>query len=145
MHRSCVPFISQEHFDSIQWPTLKPIIEELWRRGRQTLFYAEGKWGAHLKDFATLPEKSIVFHCDRDDIFEVSRVLGHKFCISGGIPNMLLAYGKPQEVRDHVKKVIQGVTKNGSYILDASAIVQNDATIENVKAMTEAGREYGAY
>jgi uroporphyrinogen-III decarboxylase len=145
MHRSCVPFISQEHFDSIQWPTLKPIIEELWRRGRQTLFYAEGKWGPHLKAFATLPEKSIVFHCDRDDIFEASRILSPKFCVSGGIPNMMLAYGKPQEVRDHVKKVIQYVTKNGSYILDASDIVQNDATVENVKAMTEAGREFGAY
>jgi len=145
MHRACVPFISQEHFDNIHWPTLKPIIEELWKNGRQTLFYAEGKWGAHLKTFATLPERSIVFHCDRDDVFEVHRALGHKFCISGGVPNMMLAYGKPQEVRECVKKIIQGVARDGGYILDASAIVQNDAKVENMKAMTEAGREYGQY
>jgi len=145
MHRGCVPFISFDHFNNIFWPTLKPIILELWKRGKQVLFYAEGKWAAHLKTFAELPEKSIVFHVDRDDVFEVSKVLGHKFCISGGIPNFLLAYGKPQEVRDQVKKVIQGVTRNGSYICDASAIVQNDATVENMKAMTEAAREYGTY
>lgn len=28
---------------------MKPIIEELWRQGHQTLFYAEGDWG-HLRD-----------------------------------------------------------------------------------------------
>jgi hypothetical protein len=145
MHRSCVPFISHDHFDNIHWPTLKPIIEELWKRGRQTLFYAEGKWGPHLKTFATLPEKSIVFHCDRDDVFEVKKALGHKFCISGGIPNFMLAYGKPREVRDYVKKVITGVAKDGGYIMDASAIMQNDSTVENVRAMTEATREYGVY
>ena len=48
---------------------------------------------------AELPEGSIVFHCDRDDIFEAHRALGHKFCISGGVPNYLLAYGTPDEVR----------------------------------------------
>jgi uroporphyrinogen-III decarboxylase len=145
MHRGCVPFISFEHFNTIFWPTLKPIILELWKRGHQVLFYAEGKWAAHLKTFAELPEKSIVFHVDRDDVFEVKKVLGSKFCISGGIPNFMLAYGKPAEVRAHVKKVIEGVAKDGGYILDASAIVQNDATVENMKAMTEAGREYGVY
>jgi hypothetical protein len=39
MHRGCVPFISQEQFNSLYWPTLKPIIERLWAAGHQTLFY----------------------------------------------------------------------------------------------------------
>ncbi|MCX7826854.1 MAG: hypothetical protein N2689_15045, partial [Verrucomicrobiae bacterium] len=38
MHRGCVPFISFEHFETIFWPTPKPIVEELWARGHQTLF-----------------------------------------------------------------------------------------------------------
>lgn len=146
MHRGCVPFINFEQFDNLFWPTLKPIILELWKNGHQTLFYAEGKWGAHLKTFANdLPDGSIVFHCDRDDVFEVHKVLGHKFCISGGIPNHLLAFGKPQDVRDYVRKVIKEVAQDGGYIMDASAIVQNDATIENMKALTETTREYGVY
>ena len=145
MHRGCVPFITQDHFDTIFWPTLKPIIEELWKRGHQTLFYAEGKWGAHLKNFAELPAGSIVYHCDRDDIFQVHRELGDKFCISGGVPNYLLAYGTPEEVRACCKKIIDGVAGNGGYIMDAGAIIQNDAQIENVKAMTDFTREYGVY
>ena len=52
MHRGCVPFINPRQFDSHYWPTLKPCIEEFWKNGHQTLFYAEGKWAAHLGAFA---------------------------------------------------------------------------------------------
>ncbi len=145
MHRGGVPFVGPEVFDNIYWPTLKPIIESLWSEGLQTLFYAEGDWNYHLGSFAELPEQSIILHADRGDIFEAHKVLGHKFCLSGGLPNTLLSYGTPDEVRDCCKKIIDGVAQDGGYIMDASAILQNDAKVENVKAMTEFTREYGVY
>ena len=145
MHRGCVPFVNPEHFERIFWPTLKPILQEIWRHGHQVLFYAEGKWGAHLKRFAELPDASIIYHVDRDDIFEVHKVLGHKFALSGGIPNDLLAFGTPKQIREVCKKVIDGVGRDGGYIMDASAIVQNDARVENIRAMTDFTREYGVY
>jgi len=145
MHRGCVPFFSQEHFDKFYWPTLKPIIEEIWAHGHQVLFYAEGDWNAHLKSFVELPDQSIVYHVDRSDIFEAHKIVGHKFCISGGIPNTLLSYGTEKEIRDYCKKVIDCIAGDGGYIMDASAIIQNDAKIENIKAMTDFTRDYGAY
>jgi len=145
MHRGCVPFVSREHFEKLYWPTLKPIIEEIWARGHQVLFYAEGDWNAHLDSFSELPDQSIVYHVDMGDIFEVHKAIGHKFCISGGIPNYLLSLGTEDEVRDSCKKVIDGVARDGGYIMDASAIIQNDAKVENVKAMTDFTREYGVY
>ena len=48
-------------------PRCKPIVEALWAQGNQMLFYAEGKWDAHLERFAELPAGSIVYHVDRDD------------------------------------------------------------------------------
>ena len=96
---ACVPFVSPEQFKNIYWPTVKPIIEELWADGHQTLFYAEGKWDHHLESFAELPDRSIVYHVDQGDIFKAHQVLGQKFCLSGGIPNVLLAFGTPDEVR----------------------------------------------
>jgi len=145
MHRGCVPFVTQEQFETVYWPTLRPIIEELWIHGKQVLFYAEGDWNSHLEAFAELPDQSIVYHCDKADIFEVHRVLGKKFCISGGIPNFLLTYGTPDEVKARCKEVIVGVAGGGGYIMDASAIIQNDATIGNVRAMTECTLEHGVY
>jgi hypothetical protein len=120
MHRGCVPFVSRKHFEKFYWPTLKPI-------------------------FAELPDASIVYHFDMGDIFHVHKVLGHKFCITGGIPNFLLSYGTEQEVRDYCKKVIDGVARDGGYIMDAGAIMQNDTKVENMRAMTDFTREYGVY
>ncbi len=145
MHRGCVPFVSPKQFQSHYWPTLRPCIEEFWKHGNQTMFYAEGKWDHHLDDFATLPERSILFHVDQGDIFLAHKKLHHKFALSGGIPNVLLSYGKPDEVRAHCRKVIDGVAKDGGYIMDASAIMQDDTSIENLRALTDFTREYGVY
>jgi len=145
MHRGCVPFVSPEQFEKYNWSTLKPIIEEIYRHGHQVLFYAEGNWDAHLQSFLELPAGSIVYHVDQGDIFKAHRTIGHKFCISGGVPNYLLGRGSPEEIRQICKKIIDGVAGDGGYIMDAGAIIQNDARIENVKAMTEFTREYGVY
>jgi hypothetical protein len=145
MHRGCVPFLSPPQFEKFYWPTLRWIVEGLWARGHQTLFYAEGDWTANLKYFAELPERAIVFHVDRSDIFAAHRTLGEKFCLSGGVPNDLLAFGTPQDVRACCKKIIDGVARQGGYIMDASAIMQDDTNVENLRAMTDFTREYGVY
>jgi uroporphyrinogen-III decarboxylase len=145
MHRGCTPFISKEHFETLYWPTLRPIVDALWAQGNQVLFYAEGKWDSHLERFAELPAGSIVYHIDRSDPDLVHSVLGKKFCLSGGVPNTLLAFSKPDEVKAHCRKLIETIGADGGFIMDASAIMQNDATLENLKAMTDATREYGVY
>jgi hypothetical protein len=145
MHRGCVPFVNPKQFASHNWPTLKPIIEEFWKHGHQTLFYAEGKWKHHLDAFRELPDRSIVFHCDQDDVFEVHRKLHDKFAISGGIPNTLLSFGKSDEVRDFCRRVLAEVARDGGYILDAGAIMQDDTSIDNVRVMTQTAREFGVY
>jgi hypothetical protein len=145
MHRGCVPFINPKQFASHNWPTLKPIIEEFWKQGHQTLFYAEGKWKHHFDAFRELPDRSIVFHCDQDDIFEAHKKLHDKFALSGGIPNVLLSFGKADEVRAFCRRVLEEVARDGGYIMDAGAIMQDDTSIENLQALTETTREYGAY
>ncbi len=145
MHRGCVPFINPRQFDSHYWPTLKPCIEEFWKNGHQTLFYAEGKWKHHFGAFRELPDRSIVFHCDRDDVFEAHKSLHDKFALSGGIPNTLLSFGKPDEVREFCLRVIREVAQEGGYIMDAGAIMQDDTSIENMRVMTDVCREHGGY
>ena len=145
MHRGCIPFVSKGQFESHYWPTVKPIVEELWCQGHQTLFYAEGNWDAHLESFKELPDLSIVYHVDIGNILKVHRELGHKFCLSGGVPNYLLGYGTPAQVRASCKQIIDAVAQDGGYIMDASAIMQNDTREENLRALTEFTREYGVY
>lgn len=143
LHRGTL--FSAEMYQKFFWPPLKYMIEELWKTGIQTLWYGEGDWGKWMKYTAQLPERSIVYHVDQEDIFEAHKFLGDKFCISGGIPNDLLAFGTPEEVKERCKKVLKTVAKNGGYIMDAGAILQSDTKAENLKAMTEAISEYGVY
>ncbi|MBM3211743.1 hypothetical protein FJZ33_05970, partial [Candidatus Poribacteria bacterium] len=145
LHRGCAPFMSYQAYEKFYWPTLKQIIEGIYSEGHQVLFYAEGNWDQNLKYTAQLPDKSIIYHVDRGDIMEVHKAVGHKFCLSGGIPNDLLTYGTPDQVREACKMIIDGVAKDGGYIMDAGAIIQQDAKIENVKAMTDFTLEYGKY
>ncbi len=145
MHRGGKPFVSEGIFESHYWATTKPIVEEFFRRGKQTLFYAEGAWHYHFDSFRELPDASIIYHADRDDIFETHKRLGDKFCLSGGLPNTLLSFDTPQNVRSFTKKIITEVAANGGYVMDSSAIMQNDTKIENFSALCEACREYGVY
>jgi len=145
MHRGATGFFSEEVFKKFYWPTVREITEEIFRAGYQTIFYAEGTWGKNLKYFLELPEGSIIFHCDKDDIFEVHKVLGKKFAISGGVPNDMLTFGTPEDIRIRVKKLIETVGRDGGFILDAEAIMQQDIKKENFKAMAEACAEYGVY
>jgi len=48
-------------------------------------------------------------------------------------------------VRDHCRQVIDGVARDGGYIMDASAIMQNDTKPDNLRALTDYTREYGVY
>jgi uroporphyrinogen-III decarboxylase len=71
--------------------------------------------------------------------------LGGRFCLSGNVPVTLLSYGKPAEVRDYCKKLIDEVASDGGFIMDAAGVMFADARDENVRAMIETTREYGVY
>ena len=105
---------------------MKPLIEELWRNGHQTMFYAEGNWDAHLDAFRELPDRSIVYHIDRGTPLLTHRTLHDKFALSGGVNNVTLALGTPEQVRQEVKTLIETVGREGGFIMDASAIMQNE-------------------
>ena len=145
MHRGGVPFVTPDQFSNVYWPTVRPIIEELWRGGHQTMFYAEGNWDAHLDAFRKLPERSIVYHIDRGDPQTIHDKLHDKFAISGGVSNVTLAVGTPEQVREEVRRLINILGRDGGYIMDASAIMQNDTRPENMRAMVEATRAFGVY
>jgi len=94
---------------------------------------------------AELPDRSIIYHVDQGDITKTHRILGDRFCLSGGVSNVILAHGTPNDVRRRCKEVIDIAARDGGYIMDSSAIMQNDAKVENLKAMTDFTREYGVY
>ena len=144
-HRGCVPFISREMFDNIFWPTLKPIFEEIIRRGHQILFYGEGNWEAHYDNLLELPAQGIIYHIDKGCPAYAARKLKDKFAISGGLSYDVLARGTEADVRAHMKSLFDAVKSGGGYILDATALMLSDIKPENVKAAVDYTMEHGVY
>lgn len=145
LHRGSFPFLNPKQWNTFYWPTLKKVIETLWSMGKRTLFYAEGNWTPYLEQIAELPEKSIIFQIDTTDMHQAKKILGGRFCLSGNVPNTLLAYGKPAEVKDYCKKLIDELAGDGGFIMDTGGVMQWDAKEENIRALIEVTREYGVY
>ncbi len=54
----------------------------------------------------------------------------------------MLVGGSPEQVREHWKRLIETVAKDGAFIMDASAGL-DDARADNAQALFDATREYG--
>ncbi len=145
LHRGAFPFLNPKQWHEFYWPSLKKVIEAFWAKGKRTYFFAEGNWTPYLEAIAELPEKSIVFHVDMTDIVQAKKILGGRFCLSGNVPNTMLSLGKPDEVRDYVKRLIYDYAGDGGFIVDSAAVIQSDAKEENIRALIDATREHGVY
>jgi uroporphyrinogen-III decarboxylase len=86
----------------------------------------------------------VVWWFDRTDMSRAKRILGDRNCISGNVPTSLLCTGTPQEIKEYCRKLIEVCAPGGGYILNGGASVHN-TTAENLRAMMEAAKEYGAY
>lgn len=144
-HRGCVPFFTKKTFDTIFWPTLKPVFEEIISQGHQILFYGEGKWEAHYESLRELPTGSIIYHLDKGDPKKCADAFKGKFAISGGVNYDVLARGNEEDVRNHLKDLFSVMKPGGGYILDATALMLHDIDPKNVKTAIDYTMEHGAY
>jgi hypothetical protein len=144
-HRGCTPFFSQETFDTIFWPTLKPVFEEIISKGYQILFYGEGKWENHYQSLLELPAGSIIYHLDKGDPAKAAKAFKGKFAISGGLSYDVLARGNADDVRRHMKELFEIMKPDGGYILDATAMMLHDIKPKNLEVAVEYTLEHGVY
>ncbi len=133
-------------FEKFYWPTLKAVLLGLINEG--TYLFVEGGYGKRLGRNYRLPGYSNTGHTiwmfDHTDMKEVKRKLGGWACFGGNVPGSLLKAGKPQEIENYVKELIDGVAQDGGYILANGAVLDN-TTPENLHAMLDTGKKYGVY
>lgn len=144
MHKGSEGFMSDAHYREFYWPSLRQAIEEMVEMGVIPVVYCEGDDTSRLEYFAEVPPGKVIFHFAQMDMARAKDVLGDIACISGNVPNRLLLTGTPDEVRDYCKFLIDVVGKDGGFIMDTAALL-DEAKVENVKAMFEFTREYGRY
>ena len=126
MHRGGVPFISPEIFSNVYWPTVKPIIEELWDDGIRRFSTPKASGTSHLEAFrrTARPEHRLPRgpgrhfqgppHAGR----QVLPQRRHSQCAAG----LRQARGSPGPLQEGDR----GRGPDGGYIMDAGAIMQNE-------------------
>ena len=109
----------------------------------QSLF-AEGGFNTRLESVNEFRKGSVTWYFDQTDMFQAKKILGDRCCIQGNVPSSLLYTGKPEDVKEYCRKLIEVCGKGGGFILSAGSVAE-DPKLENVRAMMEAVREYGVY
>ncbi len=145
LHKCPESFMSPEQFKTFYWPGLRKVMLALIDQGLTPYLLLEGKWGSgRLEVISDIPKGKVIYHFEAVDMHEAKEILGKIACIKGNVPNSLLVTGTPQEVKDYCKKLIDVVGRDGGFIMDAGAII-DEAKPENIKAMTDFTKKYGVY
>lgn len=132
-----------EIFERFEWPFLQRYVDAFISEGITPWLHLDTDWGINLPYFKKLPRRKCV--CDLDsttDIFRAKEILGGHMCISGDVPAALLTLGKPNEVEDYCKKLIDEVGAGGGFMLTTGCECPVDVKPENLKAMIETGKSY---
>lgn len=143
-HRGSDGFMSLKQFEEFYWPGLKQVILAAIDRGIIPCIFFEGDWTQRLEYLLELPKGKIMAHLDSTDIFRAKDVLKGHMCIRGNFPGSILTAGTPDDVKEHVKKLIDYVGKDGGYVM-CPRVVPDEAKPENLHAMIDFTKEYGVY
>ncbi|HSW58959.1 MAG TPA: uroporphyrinogen decarboxylase family protein [Dehalococcoidales bacterium] len=137
-------FLSKKQFDTFYWPTFKKLVWELCNRGGTPYIFFEGRFDSRLEYLLEFPKGKFVARFDNTDIFRAKEILKGHCCIEGNIPSSLLQVGTKDEVIAYCKKLIDGVGKDGGYIISPRSST-DEVKPENLKAMIDFTKEYGVY
>ena len=77
---------------------------------------------------------------------EIKRKYGDRVALMGGIDAVNEVYlSNPKAIRKMVKERLEIYKPGGGYIMDGSNSLVYETPVENVRALAEAGLEFGAY
>jgi len=143
LHKGTGGFMSNKQFAEFYWPTLKEVMMGLVNEGLVPLPFAEGDYEPRLEIIKDMPRSSTIWFFEHMDMAKAKKVLGHT-CIAGNVPVTLMVTGKPAEVKERCRQLIEICAPGSGYILTAGAFM-DIGNPDNLRAMMEAAREYGVY
>lgn len=136
-------YYRREVFERFEWPFLQRYVHAFVDAGITPWLHLDTDWIMNLPYFKHLPRGKCVLDLDgTTDIFRAKEILKDHICISGDVPAALLALGKPEEVVDYCKRLIDVVGAGGGFMLTTGCECPVDVKPENLRAMVETGLHY---
>ena len=145
-NRASASYISPRMFEEFAWPYFQKEVLAVIEAGFTPVIHLDGNWTPMAKYFRAFPKATCLFHLDdQNDIFKWKEILGDHSALMGNVAASLLAFGTPEQVDAHCRKLIETVGEGGGFILANACALPYDAKIENVQAMIRASEKYGRY
>ena len=144
LHKGDDTFMSDKQFEKFYWPSLKKYADALIAEGIMPNMFAEGKYSRRLNYISDFPKGWVHWIFDQTDMAKAKQLVGSNCSISGNIPTSVMCTGKPKDVKEYCRKLIETCAPGGGYML-AGGASGTETTTENLKAIMEAALEYGKY
>lgn len=143
LHKGAEGFMSLEQFRTFYWPPLKEVMKGIMDEGLVPMPLFEGEYTSRLEVIREIPEAKAIYWFERVDLPKARDALRGRVCFKGNVPVTLLYAGSPDDVRDYVRELIDLWGREGGLIVDCG-IWFDEARAENVRAMVEFTKSYGA-
>jgi uroporphyrinogen-III decarboxylase len=143
LHKGTGGFMSNRQFEEFYWPSLKKVMMGLINEGLIPMPFAEGDYEPRLEIIRDMPRSSVIWFFEKMDMAKAKKILGGHTCFAGNVPVTVMCTGRPEEVKQRCRELIKICAPGGGYILTASAFM-DIGNPENLRAMMEAAKEYGA-
>ena len=144
LHCGFDTFMSPANYERIYWPCLKKCILSVIDSGMTPVVFCEGAYNTRLEVLCDVPKGKVVYAFENVDIKRAKETVGTVACITGSVPNALLAFGTAEQVVAETRRQIEILAPGGGFIMDCSMILDN-AKHENMRAWREATYLYGKY
>ncbi len=144
LHKGNKTFMSTKQFETFYWPSFREVLMGLINEGLVPMPFAEGNYIPRLDIIQDMPRASMVWYFEYMDMAQAKATVGKNNSIAGNLPTSIVVTGTPRDVKEGCRKLIETCAPGGGYILAAAASMDK-GKIENLHAMMDAAREYGAY
>jgi uroporphyrinogen decarboxylase len=137
------PFCSPASFADYLMPAFRRSVEAItvpW------IFHSDGNLMPVLDQLITLGMDGLhPLEPGPMDLREVKAAYGDRLCLVGNVSVDTLSAGTPEQVRQLVRRCIADGGPGGGYMISSSNSIPSYARPENVRAMADAIKEFGAY
>lgn len=137
-------FVSPEMWRRYQKPRMARFCALYHRYGAKVRYHSCGAVRAIIPDLVEIgvdilnPVQALA---EGMDPFELKREFGRELTFHGGVDIQdFLIHATPQQVREHTRRLIDVVGKDGGLILAGSHCIQADTPVENVIALFETAK-----
>jgi hypothetical protein len=144
LHKGTGGFMSNKQFEEFYWPGLRDVMMGLINEGLVPLPFAEGNYEERLEIIKDMPRSSTIWFFEHMDMAKAKKIVGVNTCIAGNVPVTMMVTGKPEEVKERCRQLIEICAPGSGYMMTAGAWM-DIGNVENLRAMMEAVKEYGVY